>query len=129
MERLRLPVIAIAGFLAVGIPYWQIPYSSVSLPSSLLRPGLLVVALGATLASLSTRGRFLKRLAIVAAVVPAAVAVRVFLDTARDATSHNLWPIELLIAFVLGSSSALAGGVLGIVLGWITRRGSSVLEQ
>lgn len=128
MERLRLPVITIAGFLAVGFPYWQIPYSSLSLPSSLLKPGLLVVALGTTLVSVNAKGRLLKRIATMAAVVPAVVAVRVILDTANNATSHNLWPIEILIASVLGFSSALAGGVLGIVLGWLTKRGSSVLE-
>ena len=34
-------------FLTVGVPYWRLPYASVSLPSTLFGFGLVVVLLAA----------------------------------------------------------------------------------
>jgi hypothetical protein len=51
-----------------------------------------------------------------AAAVPAGVVLfvvlRIVIDTARDPTSHNLWPFELLIA---GTGALVAIGVLKLV--------------
>jgi hypothetical protein len=43
---------------------------------------------------------------------------RVVVDTTRDPTSHNLWPFELVIAFLVG----LAGTVPGTLIGSVFRR-------
>ena len=45
-----------------------------------------------------------------------AVAIRVAVDVARDASTHNLWPFELMIALALGLGAALAGTALGSLL-------------
>jgi NhaP-type Na+/H+ or K+/H+ antiporter len=47
-----------------------------------------------------------------------AVLVRVAVETARDPTSHNLWPFEALIAGSIGFVGALIG--VGVV--WLLRR-------
>jgi hypothetical protein len=46
------------------------------------------------------------------------VAARIAVDTARDPTSHNLWPFEIVIAGFVG---AVAAG-LGITIGALVRR-------
>ena len=48
--------------------------------------------------------------------VPAAVMARVVVDTARDSTSHNLWPLEILIALAVGLACSLVGTALGSLL-------------
>jgi hypothetical protein len=54
----------------------------------------------------------------IAALVPVAVlgfvALRIVVDTARDPTSHNLWPFEII---TFGGGALLAVGVL-----WLARR-------
>lgn len=54
----------------------------------------------------------------IAAAIPAGVVVfvvlRIVIDTARDPTSHNLWPFEILMAGT--------GALLGIGLLWLLRR-------
>jgi len=52
--------------------------------------------------------------ATVPAFVMAFVVGRIIVDTARDPTSHNLWPFEILI---WGGASAVWMGVL-----WIFKR-------
>jgi len=42
-SKLALGIAFVVAFLAEGVPYWRIPYSQASLPSSLYRPGLVVV--------------------------------------------------------------------------------------
>ncbi len=39
------------------------------------------------------------------------VALRIVFDTTRDATSHNLWPFEIIM---FGGGALLAIGVLGL---------------
>jgi hypothetical protein len=52
----------------------------------------------------------------IAAAVPAAVVafvvLRIVIDTARDPTSHNLWPFEILM---VGTGALLAIGVLKLL--------------
>jgi hypothetical protein len=100
-------------FLGVGVPYWQIPYAKVSLPDTLYGAGLLVVGLVAFAARALGKARLLVVIFIVGAAVPAAVLARVAVDTTRDPTSHNLWPIELIIAAVVGVFCSSAGALLG----------------
>ncbi|HYM85642.1 MAG TPA: hypothetical protein VET30_02790 [Pseudoxanthomonas sp.] len=100
-------------FVGVGFRYWQMPYSQVSLPNSMYGPGLVAVGVVAMLARAFGLARFWKVWLLIAASVPAAVLVRVIVETGGNATSHNLWPLEILIAICLGLACALLGTALG----------------
>ena len=101
------------GFLAVGLPYWQIPYAKVSLPNTLYGSGLLVVGVGAAAARAFGKARFLMVFFIVGATVPLAVLARVVVETNKDPTSHNLWPFEFIIATAVGALCSSTGALLG----------------
>ncbi len=103
-------------FVAVGFAHWQLPYDKVSLPNSLYGPGLVAVGLIAMMLRAFGTGRFLTIWWLIAATVPAAVMARVLLETSRDPTSHNLWPLEILIALAVGLMCALLGTALGSLL-------------
>lgn len=103
-------------FVGVGFRYWQLPYAQVSLPDSLYGPGLVAVAVVALMARGFGLARFWKVWLLIAAAVPAAVLVRVVMDTMADATMHNLWPLELAIAVALGLGCSLVGSLLGSLL-------------
>ncbi|MGH8662239.1 MAG: hypothetical protein ACREUB_10835 [Burkholderiales bacterium] len=74
--------------------------------------GLLLVGAGAPLWGVwKWRGGW-RIAAAVPALVMAFVIGRIVIDTARDPTSHNLWPFEILM---WGGASAVAMGVLALV--------------
>lgn len=103
----------LVAFVGVGFPYWQLGYAQAGLPAALYGPGLVAVAVVAMLLRAFGTGRFLPLWLLAAASVPAAVTARIAVDVARDATAHNLWPLELGIAAALGLSASLAGTALG----------------
>ncbi len=111
---LLLPVLIIC-YLAMGIPYWQIPYSSVSLPDSLYDIGLLLVIGGALVFRLSGSG-FLWSAVSFGCVAPAVVTTRIILDMARDGSTHNLFPFEIAIAVFVGFSAAAFGALTGTLI-------------
>lgn len=111
----------VVSFLAVGIPYWQVPYAKVSLPSTLYGPGLIVVAALAAATRAIGRARLRAVILTVGAAVPAPILVRISIDTAKDPTSHNLWPFEVVIAAVLGALCSSAGALAGSVLTYLSR--------
>lgn len=117
-------------FFVVGLPYWQIPYNKVNLPNALLDYGLIVVAVAALLARWLGKSSLAKAILVVGASVPAAVIARVMVDTAKDPTSHNLWPFELAIALVIGFAASAVGALIGSVLARLAHksgvRGDSV---
>jgi hypothetical protein len=119
------PVVWIASFLAVGVPYWPIPYRSVNLPDSLMTPALLVVVMAVLAVGVSRRAGVWRQALLIGGAVPAAVLARVTWDVMKDPTSHNLWPFEAVIAAVLGFSCALAGGLLAIVVTKVAGRPAS----
>ena len=92
----------VISFFFVGVPYWQIPYAKVSLPSTLYDMGLLVVGVLAAAARAFGKARLLAVILAGGAAVPAPILVRIAVDTAKDPTSHNLWPFEFIIAAVIG---------------------------
>ena len=105
---------AFAGsLLAVGLPYWQIPYAQVSLPNAVWGLPLVVVACLAALPGIVSATRFWLTTLVVGASVPAAVLVRVIYDTWSDPTSHNLWPFEIILAAGPGLLAALVGALAG----------------
>ena len=61
----------VAGFFAVGVPYWLIPYNAINLPDAVIGAGLVVVAAAAALA-------------------------RVVVEGIQDSISHNLWPLAII---------------------------------
>ena len=113
----------LAGFLAIGLPYWLIPYDRVSLPNTLYGMGLIVVTLAAGVARAFGKTHFLTAMLVVGATVPAAVIVRVAVETSGDPTSHNLWPFEVIIALVVGITSASMGALAGSFPMLFSKRG------
>lgn len=111
-----LPACAAASFVSTGIPYWVIPYRQANLPDALLGPGLLVVAAACFLLCLVRVESIWKATAWMGASVVAVVAARVVAETIRDSTSHNLWPLEIIIAMVVGFACAFAGAIAGRLL-------------
>lgn len=111
----------VAGFLAIGIPFWQVPYAKVSIPTTLMAPGLVAVALGAAVARFIGRSGFLATLVVVALAAPGVVMVRVAVETAQDPTTHNLWPFEVFLAWMVGLLASLAGCIIGSIPAWLAR--------
>ena len=111
-----LPLAVVASFLAVGIPYWLIPYGKLNLPSALLGPGLFVVVLSALLLRSRRIAPYWRVTWTVGAAVPIAVMIRVVVGGVLDPTSHNLWPLEVVIASIVGFGCALMGTTVGSLL-------------
>ena len=103
-------------FLLAGIPFWQIPYSLVTVPNSFFGFGVVVVFAGA--AVLAFRLGIAKGVMVGGAVFPAILMARVLVEGIIDPTRHNLWPLALIIAMVLGL--IVAG--LGAAFGWLGGR-------
>lgn len=111
-----------AAFFAVGVQYWWIPYGKVNLPEAVIGYGLLILSIAAMLARVYSEKSLLRVTMVMGLAVPAVVAVRVALEVARDATSHNLWPLEIIIAVVVGGMAALSGALAGSVVLRLLRR-------
>lgn len=115
----------VISFFVVGVPYWQIPYAKVSLPSTLYGMGLLVVGVLAAAARAVGKARLLAVIAAVGAAVPAPILARIAIDTAKDPTSHNLWPFEFIIAAVIGVICSSAGALVGSLPAFFSRHNSA----
>lgn len=105
-------------FFIVGIPFWKIPYSNVSLPNAFFGVGVLAVFVVAALLCVSFRFSFRRGLVVPGAAYPAALMIRVVVEGAMEPSRHNLWPLALIIAVLLGV--VVAGS--GALLGWLTAR-------
>ena len=117
-SRKQWPSVAalILAVLAVGLPYWRLPYASVRLPSSLDGRALLLLGvLALVLVGLGASG-FRCALAVTAGAVPAAIMLRVILETTRNPSDHNLWPLELVIGAVTGLVYAVPGAIVGLLV-------------
>lgn len=119
-----LPAFATAFFL-IGIPFWDIPYSQVSVPNSLVAPRLIsLVALTVILTVFEVAS--LRRILVVMSLcLPVVVYARVEVETGRDPTSHNLWPFEVVFALFLGVICVLPAVLIGkLALRWISKGAS-----
>ena len=105
----------VAALLLIGVPYWSVPYAQANLPSSLVGAGLFVLTALAVLLALAGVARLRAVLATMALCPAAAVALRVLADGVADPTSHNLWPLEIVIALVLGAGAVLPALIAGLV--------------
>jgi hypothetical protein len=106
----------VATCLAVGIPYWRLPYAQLSLPNALYGPGLAVGFVAAAALCWRFGSGFRAAAIVTGAAPPAAVLARVIFETALDPTSHNLWPFEVAIAATIGLLVACAGALVGVVV-------------
>jgi hypothetical protein len=120
--NLWLAAAFVVGFFSVGFPYWQVTYAKVSLPDTLYGAGLLVVAVLAAAARAFGKARLAAVILGVGAAVPAAVLTRVVVETAKDPTSHNLWPLELIIAAMVGIACSSAGALVGSFPSFFSKR-------
>ena len=112
----------LVSFFTVGVPYWQIAYSKVSLPDTLYGAGLIVVGVLAAAARAFGKARLMAVIFVVGAAIPAAILARVAVETASDPTSHNLWPLEMIIAAVVGMVSSSAGALVGSLPSFFSKR-------
>ncbi|MGQ0696013.1 MAG: hypothetical protein ACT4OL_10625 [Nitrospiraceae bacterium] len=120
-------VVAFAvSFFAVGVPYWQVPYAKLSLPNTLYGTGLLVVGVLSAAARAACRARLLAVIFTVGAAVPTVIFVRVAVDAAKDPTSHNLWPFEVIIAATVGVLCSTAGALTGSLFTSLSRHNDKV---
>jgi hypothetical protein len=108
--------------LAVGVPYFLIPYRELNLPSALYGPGLCVLIATAALTLGCGATTFWKNVAIIGATVPAIILVRVVVETAADPTSHNLWPFELIIGSIVSALCAFMGSLMGWIISKLRAR-------
>jgi hypothetical protein len=109
----RLKTAFIIGVFSVGIPFWLIPYSSLNVPDGLYGPGLAIIFILAVLLRAAGITTFFRTLNLMAATVPTAVMMRVIVEGLLDPTRHNLWPLVILIAFVIGYLCTVPGVVIG----------------
>jgi hypothetical protein len=63
------------GFLAIGVPYWQILYAKVSLPDSLYDLSLLAICILAMTARAFGKPQLREVVFVVGAAVPAVILV------------------------------------------------------
>jgi len=112
----------VISFFLMGVPYWQIPYAKVSLPNSLFGMGLLVVGVLAAAARAFGKACLLAVVLAVGAAVPAPILARIAVDTAKDPTSHNLWPFEFIIAAMIGALCSSAGALVGSLPALLSHR-------
>ena len=121
-KRVLVPAFA-ASFVAVGLPYWPIPYSQVGLPGDIWGWGLVVVAVIAFASRAFGGIGFWRTALIVGAAVPAAVFARVVVEAIADPTSHNLWPLELILSAGPGFMASGAGALAGTLLARFRNQG------
>lgn len=111
-----------ASFFAAGIPFWLVPYGRLSLPSSLLHPYLIVAVISALLVRTYGVASFWRSTFVVTVSVGAAVTARALVGIVQDSTSHNLWPLEVVIALMIGFACALAGSIVGtVIFRWLAK--------
>lgn len=107
-----------AGLLLTGVPYWRLPYNADIFADTALLIGF--AGLGVVTAVLAASGvaRLGKVFWAMLAAFPAAVMIRVVVDTMQDPTDHNLWPFEIVIAALF----SLVAVVPGLLIGALARR-------
>ena len=115
-EAFWLAVAFLVGFLAIGAAYWAVPYGKVQIPSTLFGLGLGIAALAALLVTATRAARARLAALVVGASAPVAVMLRVMVDVARDRTSHNLWPFEIVLAWGVGLMASISGAIIGAVI-------------
>lgn len=112
----------VVSLLAVGVPYFLIPYRELNLPDALYGPGLCVLVATAALTLACDATTFWKGVAIIGSATPASVLLRVAVDTAADPASHNLWPFEVIMGSLVGALCAFTGSLIGWIVAKVRSR-------
>jgi hypothetical protein len=112
-----LNIAAAVAFLSVGIPFWVIPYGKLNVPDGLYGVGLAVIFISAVVLRGLGVASFPRIMNVLAATVPAAVMARIVVEGFLDPTKHNLWPLVMIIAAVVGYAVAVPGTLIGHWLG------------
>ena len=108
--------------LAAGVPYWRIPYDELNRGHFAVLPGALLLGF-LTLILVVVEVAPAKRIAMAMLFcVPVIICVSIAKDTARDPTSHNLWPFELVLAAISGAAVVAPAVLLGLALRWALAR-------
>ncbi len=116
-DLIWLGLVFAVAFVGVGMPLWLTPYAEISLPETWFMPALLVVVpLAAGLRMTALAGAAASTTILTAAMLAANIA-RVAVDTGIDASSHNLWPLELIMTSFAGILASLVGYVSGMLVG------------
>lgn len=97
-----LRIAFVIGVLSVGMQFWLMPYNKINVPDTLYGPGLVVIFILSVLLCAGGIAPLLRILNIMAVTVPSAVMARVIVEGMMDPTKHNLWPLVILIALVVG---------------------------
>mgnify|MGYP001038760300 CR=1 FL=1 len=108
-------------FFLVGIPFWQIPYSRVSVPNSFFGIGALGVFVAATVLCAVFEFSFQKGLIVPGLAFPATLMIRVVIEGIMEPGRHNLWPLALIIAALTGLVVGGAGALLGCLMARLFR--------
>lgn len=107
-----------AGVLLTGIPFWRLPYNADIFGDPGIHLGLGGLALVTAGLAFARAARAGPLFGAMAGAFPAAYALRVVADVARDPTSHNLWPIGM----VMIAAYSLVAVVPGLIVGLLLRR-------
>lgn len=108
-------------FFIVGVPFWSLPYNQVNLPNSFFGIGVFAVFLTSALLSFAFKFSTRRSFAVAAMVFPAVLMARVVVEANSEPGRHNLWPLALVIAAIMGILVAGAGALLGGMMGRVMR--------
>lgn len=114
-DMLWLGLVFIAAFVGSGLPFWLTPYARIGEQTWAIAALVVVLPLAAGLRLTGVAG-LLATVTVLPAAMLAANAVRIAVDTGVDPTSHNLWPLELILTLVAGLVAAVAGYVIGMLI-------------
>jgi hypothetical protein len=107
-----------AGLLLTGVPYWRLPYNANFFADPLVLAGFAGLGVVTAVLAASCVARLPQVFWVTLAAFPAAMAIRVVVETAQDPTDHNLWPFELILAALF----SLVAIVPGLLVGALARR-------
>ena len=125
MRNRQQSILAAAFFVTgtvAGIPYWQIPYAKAGLPDSIFGLGLLIAFFASAIIRYALHIPLVRVCLTIGIAIPTVVMLRVIVEVARDPTSHNLWPLEIIIAAAIGLGVSFLGALLGTGASFLVRR-------
>lgn len=118
------------GFIAAGTAYWTITLSEINMISStfLLRWSLAALLTG-LLGGLIIRNPPLKVALLSTLGAELAIIIRVVYDGLFvDSTSHNLWPFEVVLAFIIAFPVMLLGAGIAHLLHKFRKKSSKAFN-
>lgn len=121
LAPLLQPLAFCAGTVIAGWQHWMRATAQTDPTDTLVGPGLAALGVIAALLVVSRAASGGRAFLLMSACLPAAVMALVVVDGWEDPSSHNLWPLELVFAFVVGVVPVLGGVLLGLLLRRLSR--------